>query len=95
MISPKLRPLKIILTACGCPGASTLIRMLKKNGEREIKIIGTDMNQEAIGRFLCDSFYKIPSGLSPNYIPSLIEIVEEELKGIIPDFEKLIIIGLD
>ena len=31
-----LPPLKLVLTAAGCPGASTLIRMLKANGEREI-----------------------------------------------------------
>ena len=27
-----LQPLSIVLTAVGCPGASTLIRMLKANG---------------------------------------------------------------
>ena len=35
-----LPPLKLVLTAVGCPGASTLIRMLKANGEREIVVHG-------------------------------------------------------
>lgn len=78
-----LEPIKIILTACGCPGASTLIRMLKHNGERKIEIIGTDMNPEAIGRYLCDSFYQIPSGTNHNYIPSMMEIVETEKPDLI------------
>ncbi len=48
-----MNKIKILLTACGCPGASTLIRMLKNNGERPVEIIGTDMDKEAIGRFFC------------------------------------------
>ena len=78
-----LRPIKIILTACGCPGASTLIRMLKQNGERELEIIGTDMSLEAVGRYLCDGFYKVPSGTSPEYIPTMMDIVEKEKPDIL------------
>ncbi|MFX0168064.1 MAG: ATP-grasp domain-containing protein [Candidatus Hodarchaeota archaeon] len=78
-----MRKLKIILTACGCPGASTLIQMLKNNGERSIEIIGTDMDKEAIGRFFCDGFYPVPSGHSENYIPRLLDIVEKEQPDIL------------
>jgi carbamoyl-phosphate synthase large subunit len=75
-VSSSLRPLKIVLTAVGCPGASTLIRMLKANGEREITIHGVDMDPGATGRFLCDSFEPVPAGSSPDYIPSLAGVVE-------------------
>ena len=78
-----LRPLKIILTACGCPGASTLIRMLKQNGERSIQIIGTDIDPEAIGRFFCDGFYKVPPGTSDGFIPELLNIVRKEKPDLI------------
>ena len=73
-----LPPLKCVLTAAGCPGASTLIRMLKENGEREIAIHGVDMYADASGRFLCDSFCVVPSGASPDYIAALTEVVERE-----------------
>jgi carbamoyl-phosphate synthase large subunit len=73
-----MRSLKVLLTACGCPGASTLIRMLKNNGERKIEIIGTDMDKEAVGKFLADRFYKVPPGESKKYIPTMLEIVEKE-----------------
>lgn len=73
-----MQPLKILLTACGCPGASTLIRMLKNNGERPVTIIGTDMDDEAIGRFFTDDFYQVPPGKSDEYIPKMLEIVEKE-----------------
>ncbi len=74
----QLSPIKIILTACGCPGASTLIKRLKGNGERKVTIIGTDMNKEAIGRFLCDGFYEVPNGTSDEFIPAMMAIVEKE-----------------
>lgn len=73
-----MKPLKILLTACGCPGASTLIRMLKKNGERPVTIIGTDMDDEAIGRFFTDNFYEVPPGKSDEYISKMFDIVKKE-----------------
>jgi carbamoyl-phosphate synthase large subunit len=73
-----LPPLKLVLTAAGCPGASTLIRMLKENGEREITIHGVDMRPDAVGRFLCDGFSLVPSGDSPEYVPTLLELVGSE-----------------
>jgi carbamoyl-phosphate synthase large subunit len=72
-----LPPLKLVLTAVGCPGASTLIRMLKANGEREITIHGVDVRPDAIGRFLCDGFDLVPAGASPGYIPALAAVVEK------------------
>ena len=74
----KLAPLKIVLTAAGCPGASTLIRMLKANGERDIFVHGVDTRPDAVGRFLCDGFDLVPSGSSPEYIPQLAAVVERE-----------------
>ncbi len=78
-----MKPLKIVLTACGCPGASTLIRMLKNNGERKVEVIGTDMDPEAIGRFLADKFYQVPPANSQEYIPNMLDIVEKEKPDIL------------
>lgn len=69
---------KIILTACGCPGASTLIRMLKTVPGYDLTIVGTDMDEEAVGRFLVDEFYEVPHGQSDEYIPTMLDIVDEE-----------------
>lgn len=71
-----MRDIKILLTAAGCPGASTLIRMLKNNGERNIEIIGVDMNPYAIGKFMCDKFYTVPAANDEEkYISRLKEIM--------------------
>ena len=78
-----LAPLKLVLTAVGCPGASTLIRMLKANGEREVVIHGVDMRPDAIGRFLCDGFGLVPSGRSPEFVPALLDVVRAERPDIL------------
>ena len=78
-----MKKIKLILTACGCPGASTLIRMLRNNGEREIEIVGVDMDEQAIGRFLADRFYQVPPGDSGDYIPRLLEITKREKPDIV------------
>jgi carbamoyl-phosphate synthase large subunit len=73
-----LPPLKIVLTATGCPGAATLIRMLKANGERELRVFGVDVRADAVGRFLCDSFTTVPPGDSDEYLPALADVVDRE-----------------
>ena len=52
--------------------------MLKKIPDRDITIVGTDMDDEAVGRFLVDEFYQVPHGQSAEYIPAMLSIVEKE-----------------
>ena len=78
-----LRPLKVLLTATGCPGASTLIRMLQSVAERRVAIYGVDTRATAIGRFLCDGFETVPVGASPDYVPALLHIAARERPDIL------------
>ena len=73
-----MKKVKILLTASGAPGSSTLIRKLKDNGERKIEIIATDMNRDVIGRFWADKFYTVPPADHPEYIPTIKEIILKE-----------------
>jgi carbamoyl-phosphate synthase large subunit len=73
-----MRPLTILLTASGVPGSAALIRALRENGERELRLVGTDMSELAIGRHLCDSFHAVPAGGDPSFVGSLVEICERE-----------------
>lgn len=68
----------VLLSAAGAPGAARLIRALRENGEREVRIVGTDMNFEAIGRHLCDAFHVVPAGSDPGYADAIRELVERE-----------------
>jgi carbamoyl-phosphate synthase large subunit len=73
-----VRPLAVLLTASGVPGCPALIRALRENGEREIRLVGTDMSELAIGRHFCDAFRVVPGGSQAGFIDALVEICERE-----------------
>ena len=42
-----------MVSASGAPGTAALLRALRENGEREVRLVGTDMSPQAVGRHLC------------------------------------------
>ena len=68
----------VLLSAAGAPGAARLIRALRVNGEREVRVVGTDMSERAIGKHLCDAFHVVPAGSDPAYADTILELVEQE-----------------
>ncbi len=68
----------ILVTACGAPGAARLLRALRENGEREVRLVGVDMSERAIGRHVCDAFHLVPAGADPAYADALLDVVERE-----------------
>jgi carbamoyl-phosphate synthase large subunit len=68
----------ILLSASGAPGSARLIRALHENGERTVRIVGTDMSDRAIGKHLCDAFHVVPPGSSPAYPDVILDLVESE-----------------
>jgi carbamoyl-phosphate synthase large subunit len=73
-----VRPITVLLTAAGVPGSPALIRALRENGEREVRLIGTDMSELAIGRHFCDAFHVVPAGRDPGFTDALVEICRRE-----------------
>jgi carbamoylphosphate synthase large subunit len=67
-----------MLTGGGAPQASTLIRKLRNNGDCACRLIALDMNDEVIGRYWADAFYKIPQAGAPGYGKRIKEIVAAE-----------------
>src|SRR6476660_3814841 len=51
-----------MVTASGAPGTAALLNALRSNGERELRLVGTDMSERSVGRHLCDSFHIVPGG---------------------------------
>ncbi len=68
----------ILVTACGAPGAARLLRALRENGEQEVRLVGVDMSERAIGRHLCDTFHLVPPGADPTFPDALLKLVEQE-----------------
>ena len=73
-----MKALTVLVSACGAPGTAALMRALRQNGEREIRIVGTDMGELAIGRHLGDSFHRVPAGSDPGFADAMLEVCRSE-----------------
>jgi carbamoylphosphate synthase large subunit len=73
-----VRPITVVVTASGAPGTAALLRALRENGEREVRLVGIDMQERAIGRHLCDAFHLVPSGSDPGFADAVRDVVERE-----------------
>ena len=59
---PRVQPITVMVTASGAPGTAALLNALRRNGEREVRLVGTDMSERSVGRHLCDAFHLVPAG---------------------------------
>ena len=73
-----MRLTTIVVTASGAPGTAALLRALRGTGEREVRLVGTDMSDQAIGRHLCDEFHQVPRGSDPAFADAVLEIAKRE-----------------
>ena len=73
-----MKPLTIMVTASGAPGTAALLRALRENGEREVRLVGTDMSDQAIGRHLADAFHVVPAGSDPGFADAMLEVARSE-----------------
>jgi carbamoyl-phosphate synthase large subunit len=73
-----MRDITVLVTASGAPGTAALLRALRMNGERSIRIVGTDMSPQSVGRHFCDRFYVIPPGSDPSFADALLDVVRRE-----------------
>jgi carbamoyl-phosphate synthase large subunit len=73
-----MRDITVLVTASGAPGTAALLRALRTNGERGVRIVGTDMSPQAVGRQFCDRFYVVPPGRDPAFIDAVLDIVRRE-----------------
>jgi carbamoyl-phosphate synthase large subunit len=73
-----MRAVTVLVSASGAPGTAALLRALRENGERSLRLVGTDMSERAIGRHLCDAFHLVPPGSDPGFADAMLEIVERE-----------------
>jgi carbamoyl-phosphate synthase large subunit len=73
-----LKPATVLLTGAGSPGTAALVRALRENGEREVRVVGVDMSERSVGRHVCDAFRLVVPSDDPSFAPSVLEIVNEE-----------------
>ena len=68
----------VLVSASGAPGTAALLRALRENGERDVRLVGTDMSERSVGRHLCDAFHLVPAGSDPGFADAMRAIVERE-----------------
>jgi carbamoyl-phosphate synthase large subunit len=68
----------VLVSAAGAPGTAALVRALKENGEREVRVVGTDMAERSVGRHLCDAFHLVPPGSDPEFGNAMLDVVQHE-----------------
>ena len=73
-----MRDVAVLVSACGAPGTAALLRALRENGERRVRLVGTDMSERAVGRLLCDAFRLVPPGSDPDFADAVLEVCAEE-----------------
>jgi carbamoyl-phosphate synthase large subunit len=73
-----MRDITVLVTASGAPGTAALFRALRTNGERGVRVLGTDMSPHAIGRHFADRFYVVPPGKDPAFADAVMDIVRRE-----------------
>jgi len=81
-----MKKIKVLITGIGAPGAPGIIKSLRIVQEREIEIVGCDINlNESVGLGMVDKAYQIPSATDNKFIDSLKEIAhKEKIDVIIP-----------
>ena len=73
----------VLVSASGAPGTAALLRGLRENGERELRLVGTDMSERSVGRHLCDAFHRVPPGSEPGFADAVLEVVEREAVDVV------------
>lgn len=80
-----VKNITILLTGAGAPGAPGIIKCFRSVKEREIRIVGVDMNPFPSGRALVDAFYPAPSASSDDFISSVLDIcLQEKVDVVVP-----------
>ena len=73
-----MKPITVMVTASGAPGTAALLRALRENGEREVRLVGTDMSERAVGRHLCDAFHVVPGGADTAFPDAMLDVAKRE-----------------
>lgn len=78
-----MNEITVLLTGGGAPGASGIIKSLRKADERPIRIEAVDMNSDAYGFAFADGSHTVPAGDDPEYVPRMLEIADSVAADVI------------
>ena len=73
-----MRKLNLLIPSINRVTHPSLCKCLRNNGEREVRIVGVDMNPVGIGPHLADAFYQVPARIDPKYLDTILDICQKE-----------------
>jgi carbamoyl-phosphate synthase large subunit len=80
-----MKRITVLVTASGAPGTAALLHALRENGERAVRLVGTDKSERSVGRHLCDSFHVVPQGGDPAFPEAMLDVAfREGVDAILP-----------
>lgn len=74
----QFRDLTVLMSACNSNSMPGVYKSFKNNGEREIRVVGVDMNEDPSAKYIVDSFYQVPAATDPAYIDIMLDICKKE-----------------
>ncbi len=78
-----MNDIRLMMTGAGAPGAPGIIECYRKNGERDISVLGVDAREFIATRNLLDGFEQIPPASSRDFIDSVLNIAIENKTDVI------------
>lgn len=81
-----MRDLTVLVSACGAQFMPGLADCLKNNGERNIRIIGVDMEIDKTVLQMVDKLYQVPRATDTSYVDTLLEICKKEYVDVVMPF---------
>lgn len=80
-----MKDITILMTAAGSPSGPAIASCFRNLGERQVRIIGTDMKSDPTIEQYVDKCYYAPAAIDPSYIDCLLEICKKEnVDAIVP-----------
>jgi carbamoyl-phosphate synthase large subunit len=77
--------IRVLVTAAGGAPGYNVINALKRQKEKKVKIIATDIDFLSVGLYLADKHYLVPKANDPKFIDEILSICKKEnIKVIFP-----------
>ena len=74
----KLQDITVLLSASSSPSMPGMVKCFRNNKERNIRIIGVDMDSDPSARYMVDAFYQVPASTDEKYIDIILDICRKE-----------------
>ncbi|MBG9220339.1 ATP-grasp domain-containing protein [Bacteroides ovatus] len=73
-----LKDITVLMSASSSPSMPGMIKCLRNNGERNIKVVGIDMTSDPSAKFMVDAFYQVPAVNDSKFCDTVLNICRKE-----------------